>query len=169
MDQKKIGFFLRELRRGKELTQQQLADEFGVTVRTVSRWETGSNLPDIDLLMLLADYYEVDLQELLRGSRKDETMDDEMKKTVQMVSDYKDIAKKKLSVRMCVMFVVGLFMCTLYLIMEFAEVANTPFIGFIRGFALGVTWGMLLIGILYTSGVLFSISAMKSRTLGRDR
>ena len=45
MDQKKIGHFLKELRKEKELTQEQLAEKFHVSDRTVSRWETGSNMP----------------------------------------------------------------------------------------------------------------------------
>lgn len=166
MDQKKIGFFLRELRKEKGLTQQQLADEFGVTGRTVSRWETGSNLPDIDLLMLLADYYEVDLKELLSGSRKDDTMDSEIKKTVRMVSDYKDIAQKKLTRKMCALFVVGLVMFTAYLVMEFLDVADTFTDGFLAGCALGFSYGTMIVGVLYTTGVLFKI---KARMFGWDR
>ncbi len=41
MDTVKMGAFLRELRKEKGLTQQQLADHFGINNRTVSRWETG--------------------------------------------------------------------------------------------------------------------------------
>lgn len=43
MDQKKIGEFLRTLRKEKGLTQEQLAEEFNVSGRTVSRWETGDS------------------------------------------------------------------------------------------------------------------------------
>ena len=41
MDQVKIGGFLKELRNEKRLTQEQLAEQIGVTRRSVSRWETG--------------------------------------------------------------------------------------------------------------------------------
>ena len=51
MDTKKCGAFLKELRREKGLTQQALAEALGVSGRTVSRWETGVNLPDLDLLL----------------------------------------------------------------------------------------------------------------------
>jgi transcriptional regulator with XRE-family HTH domain len=44
MDQKKIGQFLQTLRKEKELTQEQLAEKFNVSNRTVSRWETGGSL-----------------------------------------------------------------------------------------------------------------------------
>ena len=54
MDQQKIGAFLKELRRERGLTQEDLAEEVGVARRTVSRWETGRSLPDLDLLPRLA-------------------------------------------------------------------------------------------------------------------
>ena len=59
MDQKKIGGFLKELRKEKGLTQEQLAELMYVSDRTVSRWETGSNLPSLDILIRISDYYNV--------------------------------------------------------------------------------------------------------------
>ena len=44
MDQKKTGYFFKILRSEKQLTQEQLAERFNVSSRTVSRWETGSNI-----------------------------------------------------------------------------------------------------------------------------
>lgn len=86
MDQLKIGRFLKDLRKEKGLTQEQLAEQFHVSRRTVSRWETGSNLPDLDILMEMADYYEVDLRELLDGERKSEKMNKELEETVLKVA-----------------------------------------------------------------------------------
>ena len=67
MDQKKIGMLLKRLRKEKKLTQRQLAERFQVSDRTVSRWETGSNLPDLAILVELADFYEIDVRNLLDG------------------------------------------------------------------------------------------------------
>ena len=53
MDQKKTGSFLKELRKEKKITQEQLAELFNVSGKTVSRWETGRNMPDLDLLIRL--------------------------------------------------------------------------------------------------------------------
>ena len=69
MDLVKTGKFLQELRKEKGFTQEQLAEKIGVARRTVSRWETGSNMPDLDILMELSDLYEVDLREILSGER----------------------------------------------------------------------------------------------------
>ena len=47
MDQLKIGTFISKLRKEKQLTQTQLGEILGVSQKTVSRWETGKNMPDI--------------------------------------------------------------------------------------------------------------------------
>ena len=49
MNQQKIGSFLKELRKEKGLTQEQFSEIMNVSGRTVSRWETGSNMPDLDI------------------------------------------------------------------------------------------------------------------------
>ncbi|MBQ3236879.1 MAG: helix-turn-helix transcriptional regulator, partial [Oscillospiraceae bacterium] len=69
MDQIKIGKFLKHLRKEKGLTQEQLAEQFFVSSRTVSRWETGSNMPDLDILIELADFYNADIREIIDGER----------------------------------------------------------------------------------------------------
>ena len=101
MDQIKVGEFLKELRKEKELTQEQLAEHFNVSRRSVSRWETGKTLPDVDILIEMADYYEIDLRELLDGERKSEGVNEEIKETVLKVAEYttqeKDVKRKKLN------------------------------------------------------------------------
>lgn len=88
MDQKKIGSFLKELRNKKGITQEAFAEELGVSGRTVSRWETGSNMPDLDILIQIADYYDVEIREVLEGERKSENMNKELEETVLKVADY---------------------------------------------------------------------------------
>ena len=85
MDQKKIGRFLKELRKEKNITQEQLAEKIKVSGRTVSRWETGSNMPDISLLAELADFYDVSIPEIIDGERKSENMNEEIKETVSEI------------------------------------------------------------------------------------
>ena len=99
MDQKKIGSFLRELRKEKDLTQEQLAEKLYVSGRTVSRWETGSNMPDITLLIELAELYEVSIPEIISGERKSEKMKEEVKETAKTLSDYADAINEKIRKR----------------------------------------------------------------------
>jgi transcriptional regulator with XRE-family HTH domain len=69
MDQKKTGQFLASLRRAKGKTQQQVADALYVSTKSVSRWESGDGFPDINILSSVASYYEVTVDELLKGER----------------------------------------------------------------------------------------------------
>lgn len=163
MDQQKIGSFLKELRKEKHVTQEQLAEALGVSGRTVSRWETGRSLPDLDLLMLLADYYGVELRELLDGERKEKTMDKELKETVVKVADYSNQEKHQLARRMCALFIAGAALFTLYLVWMAAgePVAWEK----IASCALGFAYGMMLVGVLYTSGRLARLRALKLRLL----
>ena len=96
MDQIKIGEFLRELRKEKNQSQEQIAERFGVSSRSVSRWENGNTMPDISIMIELADYYEVDLRELLSGERKSEKMNNELKETLVMVADYTEGEKNNI-------------------------------------------------------------------------
>lgn len=82
-----IGEFLKELRKEKELTQQQFAEILNVSNRTVSRWENGNNMPDLDVLIYISDYYEIDLRELLDGERKSEKMNKEFEETILKAVD----------------------------------------------------------------------------------
>ena len=94
MDTKKIGAFLKQCRKEKNLTQEQLAEKFGVSARTVSRWETGINMPDLSVLVQLAEYYDVEMRELLDGERS-QTMNKDMKETLDKVAVYEEWVKQK--------------------------------------------------------------------------
>ena len=111
MDQVKIGTFLRELRKEKNLTQEQIAEQFGVAARTVSRWENGNNMPDLSILVELADYYDVDIRELLNGERKNENMNEDMKETLTMVADYAEKQKKQAIIRAAILFGLEMICC----------------------------------------------------------
>lgn len=55
MDAQKFGAFVAAVRKGKHMTQAQLAAKIHVTDKAVSRWERGLGLPDINTLLPLAD------------------------------------------------------------------------------------------------------------------
>ena len=110
MDTKKIGAFLKQCRKEKNLTQEQLAEKFEVSARTVSRWETGINMPDLSILVQLAEYYDVEMRELLDGERS-QTMNKEMKETLDKVAVYEEWVKQKAlkagNLAFASMFVIG--------------------------------------------------------------
>ena len=69
MDQIKTGKFIATLRKEKELTQEQLGEKLGVTNKTISRWENGDYMPDIEMLSLLSKEFDVSINELISGER----------------------------------------------------------------------------------------------------
>ncbi len=72
MDTVKIGKFLAELRRERELTQEQLAEKLGTSNKTISRWENGNYMPPVEMLCELSEFYGVSINELISGKRLEE-------------------------------------------------------------------------------------------------
>ncbi len=73
LDYKKIGHFISELRREKNLTQEQLSKLLFVERETVSKWERGINNPSIEVLLKLSDIFEITIYELMLGERKNKS------------------------------------------------------------------------------------------------
>ena len=69
MDQIKIGKFIAVLRKEKGLTQEQLGEKLGVTNKTISRWENGNYMPDVEMLSLLSKEFGVSINEIISGER----------------------------------------------------------------------------------------------------
>lgn len=69
MDMIKMGNFLAELRRERKLTQAELGEKMGVTNKTISRWETGTYMPPVEMLEALSRLYGLTINELLSGER----------------------------------------------------------------------------------------------------
>lgn len=77
LDNEKIGSFIKELRKEKDLTQRDVAEALHITDRAVSKWERGLNAPDIALLEPLSEMLGVTVGELIRGQRAEEPPADE--------------------------------------------------------------------------------------------
>ena len=165
MDQKNVGSFLRELRKEKQLTQEQLAERFGVTSRSVSRWETGSNMPDLSILVELADFYDVDIRDIIDGERKGEDMNKEEKERLQLVADYAETEKNTLLMRLRIFSIVGLISLIAGLtMMVISRDNNLPVYDYLMGTLMGVAIGALLVAVFYSTGVLENMRKRK-RTL----
>lgn len=72
MSKKTMGAFLVELRKDKELTQQQVAESLNVSNKTISKWERDEGYPEITMLREIAKFYEITTDELLQGYRNEE-------------------------------------------------------------------------------------------------
>ena len=67
MDNIKIGKYIKTLRKNKNMTQKELADELCVSFQAVSKWEIGETLPDTSLLLKLCDILDTSVDKLLNG------------------------------------------------------------------------------------------------------
>ena len=113
MNQQKMGEFLKNLRKEKGLTQEELAEKFYTSSRTVSRWETGKTPPNLNTLIELADFYNVDIREIIDGERKENSMDKETKETLQKVAKYAEEENQRLNKRLINMLIASGLMLTL--------------------------------------------------------
>ncbi len=76
MNKKRIGHFIKELRREKKITQKELAHRLGVFERTISCWEKGLWMPSIYDLELLSFQLDITINELLLGEKLENKNDD---------------------------------------------------------------------------------------------
>ena len=178
MDQQKIGSFLKELRKEKSLTQEQLAEKLYVSRRTVSRWETGNNLPDLPVLIEIADLNEVDLRELLEGERRapaeegTESPENSTAETAVLIAEKAEEEKANIRRRFHYIFIAGGISFALYLISTFLAPENTGHLfDFLQGASLGISFGAVLLGILITGkntdAQLAKIREFRARLTGR--
>lgn len=69
MNQEKIGKFIFECRKNKEMTQSELAEKLGVTDKSISNWENGRNMPDLSLFKPLCDILDISINDLISGEK----------------------------------------------------------------------------------------------------
>lgn len=119
IDKKLFGSFIAQKRKEKSMTQQDLADKVYVSAQAVSKWERGKSLPDITLLMPLANILDVSLVSLLEGKEEvDPKAEDLLEKMVGINEDVKvnkgKINKKRLGILLIILAAVCLEYLILY-------------------------------------------------------
>lgn len=120
MNENKMGPFIAELRKEKNMTQLDLATQLHITDKAVSKWERGCSCPDIFLLSPLAEILGVTTGELLNGC-KNEYTSKEVEATVNHAFTYAAHAKKKkrgsfhniLTLSFSLLLLIGIFVCSI--------------------------------------------------------
>ena len=155
MDQIKVGAFLKDLRKEKGITQEQLAEGLGVSGRTISRWETGKNMPDISLLVEIAEFFDVSIPEIIKGERKSENMKEETKEVVETMSDYAKAEKEQLIKSFRNMSIIGLVALLVYMVMRETGVYDRNiFLQYTYGISESLIYVTVVMFPLYTTGLL---------------
>ena len=164
MDQAKIGQFLKQLRKEKGITQEEFAEKIGVSGRTVSRWETGSNMPDISLLVDIADFYDVDVREIIEGEKKSEMMNEDIRDTAEKMAVYAEAEKSRLLKFAQVFGIIGIIAisaATIFACVNY-EPTMSSFVSVLLSFVALIA---MMVLTLYVTGALRKIVHNKAVTI----
>ncbi len=137
---------MKQLRNEKKITQEQLAEILGVSGRTVSRWETGTNLPDLSILMQISEYYDVEIKEILNGEKKSENMDSELKETLLKVADYNELERRRAAKAGSLSFSIMFLVCAVTIVVQMLMDGSFPLI-------IGETVVLFVGGLIYIFSV----------------
>lgn len=166
MDQQKIGMFLKELRVEKNLTQEKLAELLGVTNRSVSRWENGNNMPDLSLLMEIANVYGVGVDEILDGKRKETRIDEQTAETIEKIADYANEEKLRLKRTLRGLLILSLIMSAVTIFLSYFEIKG-KFASFLMGFSNGVNLGITVLLLIFLSSAGAKLRTAKLNLLNK--
>ena len=142
-----------------------MADILFVSNKSISRWEKGKGLPHIDILIELARFYGVSLEELLDGQRNE--MTDNVESTVLKVAELENEEKKKIKkiTQILVLFSMVLMLIS-YILSNYLN--QNDIIDFIYGFCNGVTFATLALILIVTGRWGLKIREFKERITNRD-
>lgn len=126
IDREKFGAFVAELRKEKGITQKELAEKLCISDKAISKWETGKAIPDVTLLVPLAEILGVSTTELLECRRMEqpeamgkEQTDNLVKKVIEISEDgYTVHSKKKTIIYLVCAFLAVVGMFCIYLLQK---------------------------------------------------
>ena len=168
MDCEKLGQLILQLRKEKGLTQEQFAEKLGVSNRSVSRWENGTNMPDFDVVIEIVKHFDITVDEFLNGERKKHSTEHKETETIQKISDYNRIEKQKIQKRIHFLFVMAILAFIFYGIIDFSELQEAEIYRDLATYAMGIIFGVLLVGALYTSRHFHKIKAFKQHMIKKE-
>lgn len=144
MDQIKIGKFIAECRKQKNLTQMQLAEKLNITDKAISKWERGLSLPDSSIMLELCGILGITVNDLLSGEVI--TMDNynkELEKNLLEVIKQKEQADKQLlSLEILVGYLSSIIFISLIFVASFVQMAS-----WLRILLIGIGFILFAIGI----------------------
>ena len=162
MQQEKMGCLLRELRKEKGITQEQMAEIFGVSNRSVSRWENGKSMPDITILLEISDYFEIDILELIEGERKQNMNEEKIK--ISKVAEYADNQKLIVLKKIQIADLIGSIASIVAIISigQYLKYETSAWI-LLSVLSLGLVSGLFLFKVLYSAGVIDVFTRYKKK------
>ena len=123
MDLIKIGKFIAESRKSKNITQMQLAEKLNITDRAISKWECGKAMPDASIMLELCEILGISVNELLKGEKID--MGEYNKQTelhlIELVKEKEEADKRLLNMEIVIGVIGVIFYLALIFVASFIE------------------------------------------------
>ena len=123
MDLEKIGKFIADCRKKKNLTQMQLAEKLNITDRAISKWECGKALPDSSIMIELCEILNISVNELLTGEEIEmEKYDKQVEQNlIEMVKQKEESDKRLLNIEIVLMAISITFFIAIIAIVSFVD------------------------------------------------
>lgn len=138
MNQKQIGRYIAEKRRIKNLTQAQLAEQLGISDKTVSKWECGRSMPDYALIQSLCETLDISVSELIEG--KNTALHE--RQLMELLRRTQELERQNGILHGVIMLIFGIALQALS-----PHFVGSPMQDLLSGIILGLSVGILLLGI----------------------
>ncbi len=138
MNQKQIGRYIAEKRRIKNLTQAQLAEQLGISDKTVSKWECGRSMPDYSLIQSLCETLDISVSELIEG--KEASLHE--RQLMELLRRTQELERQNGILHGVIMLIFGIALQALA-----PHFVGSPMQDLLSGIILGLSVGILLLGI----------------------
>ena len=138
MNQKQIGRYIAEKRRIKNLTQAQLAEQLGISEKTVSKWECGRSMPDYALIQSLCETLDISVSELIEG--KEASLHE--RQLMELLRRTQELERQNGILHGVIMLIFGIALQALA-----PHFVGSPMQDLLSGIILGLSVGILLLGI----------------------
>ena len=138
MNQKQIGRYIAEKRRIKNLTQAQLAEQLGISDKTVSKWECGRSMPDYALIQSLCETLDISVSELIEG--KEASLHE--RQLMELLRRTQELERQNGILHGVIMLIFGIAVQALA-----PHFVGSPMQDLLSGIILGLSVGILLLGI----------------------
>lgn len=150
MDAIKTGKFISEIRKELNMTQKQLADELGISDKTISKWECGKGMPDIEMIGPLCQCLHINVNELISGERLSEKnySDYAEGNMISLMKESKEAQKNNVRIVIkCILGIIAVIMILVFMILisglEVRNITNfldTPSLVLITAFTIVILW-----------------------------
>lgn len=132
MDQIRIGKFIAESRKSKNLTQRQLAETLTISDKTISKWECGKGLPEASLMLPLCEALDITVNDLLSGERVPQTdYQKKAERNMMRLMEENEDNKKRMVSSIITGIITIIAICSLIVIAAYIELPTIVRIGLI--------------------------------------